>query len=125
MPLLKYEQIAESLRIRISEGEFGPGDLLPSGRDLCEQWAVSRATVIKAMDVLRGDGLVAARQGTGFTVVETPVARPVGGDSPDRPGCPAGAPSGVWGRRGRRSRPGGWPRRWGSAPGPSLFAVTG
>lgn len=78
MPLLKYEQIAESLRIRISEGEFGPGDLLPSGRDLCEQWAVSRATVIKAMDVLRGDGLVVARQGTGFTVVETPVARPVG-----------------------------------------------
>lgn len=78
MPLLKYEQIAESLRVRISDGEFGPGDLLPSGRDLCEQWSVSRATVIKAMDVLRGDGLVVARQGSGFTVVETPVARPAG-----------------------------------------------
>ncbi|MFF8916710.1 GntR family transcriptional regulator [Streptomyces sp. NPDC015032] len=78
MPLLKYEQIAESLRARISDGEFGPGDLLPSGRDLCEQWSVSRATVIKAMDVLRGDGLVVARQGSGFTVVETPVARPAG-----------------------------------------------
>ncbi|MFD0341643.1 GntR family transcriptional regulator [Streptomyces sp. NPDC127117] len=78
MPLLKYEQIAESLRVRISDGEFGPGELLPSGRDLCEQWSVSRATVIKAMDVLRGDGLVVARQGSGFTVVETPVARPAG-----------------------------------------------
>ncbi|NEC05079.1 GntR family transcriptional regulator [Streptomyces sp. SID7909] len=78
MPQLKYEQIAESLRARISDGEFGPGDLLPSGRDLCEQWSVSRATVIKAMDVLRGDGLVVARQGSGFTVVETPVARPAG-----------------------------------------------
>ncbi|MER5746264.1 GntR family transcriptional regulator [Streptomyces sp. NPDC002225] len=78
MPQLKYEQIAESLRARISDGEFGPGDLLPSGRDLCEQWSVSRATVIKAMDVLRGDGLVVARQGSGFTVVEAPVARPAG-----------------------------------------------
>ncbi|GAA1182791.1 GntR family transcriptional regulator [Streptomyces hebeiensis] len=78
MPLLKYEQIAESLRARISDGEFGPGDLLPSGRDLSEQWGVSRATVVKAMDVLRNDGVVIARQGTGFAVAEAPVARPAG-----------------------------------------------
>jgi DNA-binding GntR family transcriptional regulator len=75
---LKYEQIAEDLRRRIADGEFGPAELLPSGRELCEQWRVSRATVIKAMDVLRNDGLVVARQGSGFTVVETPVARPSG-----------------------------------------------
>ncbi|MEV6959770.1 GntR family transcriptional regulator [Streptomyces sp. NPDC051207] len=79
MPLLKYEQIAEDLRTRISAGEFGPRDLLPSGRDLAEQWGVSRATVVKAYDVLRADGLVEARQGAGFTVAETPVARPAGG----------------------------------------------
>ncbi|MEV4974724.1 GntR family transcriptional regulator [Streptomyces scopuliridis] len=78
MPLLKYEQIAESLRTRIADGEFAPGDLLPSGRDLSEQWSVSRATVVKAMDVLRNDGLVVSRQGTGFAVTEAPVARPAG-----------------------------------------------
>lgn len=78
MPKLKYEQIADSLRARISDGEFGPGAALPSGRDLCEQWRVSRATVIKAMEVLRGDGLIAARQGQGFHVIETPLARPAG-----------------------------------------------
>ncbi|MEU7244814.1 GntR family transcriptional regulator [Streptomyces sparsogenes] len=78
MPQLKYEQIADHLRARITEGEFGPGDLLPSGRELAEQFGVSRATVIKAMDVLRSDGAVVARQGAGFTVVETPVARPAG-----------------------------------------------
>jgi DNA-binding GntR family transcriptional regulator len=75
---LKYEQIADYLREQITEGRFGPGDSLPSGRDLCEQFAVSRATVIKAMDVLRADGVVVARQGAGFTVVQTPVARPAG-----------------------------------------------
>ncbi|WP_414169451.1 GntR family transcriptional regulator [Streptoverticillium reticulum] len=79
MPMLKYEQIADSLRRRITEGEFGPGDLLPSGRDLCEQWGVSRATVNKAFDVLRADGVVVARQGLGFRVTETPVARSAGG----------------------------------------------
>lgn len=78
MPKLKYEQIADSLRARIADGEFGPGALLPSGRDLCEQWGVSRATAIRAMEVLRGDGLVAARHGQGFRVVETPLARPAG-----------------------------------------------
>ncbi|WP_455352330.1 GntR family transcriptional regulator [Streptomyces sp. SYSU K217416] len=92
MPLLKYEQIAESLRARISDGEFGPGDLLPSGRDLCEQWSVARATVVKAMDVLRNDGVVVARQGSGFTVVETPLARPAGRRAAGAPRTAGGGP---------------------------------
>jgi DNA-binding GntR family transcriptional regulator len=78
MALLKYEEIAESLRSRIAAGEFAPGETIPSGRDLAEQWSVARATVVKAMDVLRGDGVVEARQGTGFIVTEVPVARPTG-----------------------------------------------
>ncbi|MFF3552486.1 GntR family transcriptional regulator [Streptomyces tsukubensis] len=79
MAPLKYELIAEDLRRRIADGEFGPGEILPSSRDLCEQWSVSRATAIKAMETLRADGLVTPHQGRGFTVVEIPVARPAGG----------------------------------------------
>ncbi|MFE4693783.1 GntR family transcriptional regulator [Streptomyces sp. NPDC056749] len=78
MAVLKYEEIAESLRARIAAGEFTPGATIPSGRDLAEQWDVSRATAIKAVDVLRNDGVVVAKQGTGFVVTETPVARPAG-----------------------------------------------
>ncbi|MGQ5649482.1 GntR family transcriptional regulator [Streptomyces sp. EKR5.2] len=78
MAVLKYEEIAESLRARIAAGEFAPGTTIPSGRDLAEQWSVSRATAIKAVDVLRSDGVVVAKQGTGFVVTETPVARPAG-----------------------------------------------
>jgi GntR family transcriptional regulator len=78
MALLKYEEIAESLRARIANGEFAPGDTVPSTRDLSEQWTVSRATAIKALDVLRADGVVEARQGTGFVVTEVPVARSAG-----------------------------------------------
>ncbi|MFJ4434763.1 GntR family transcriptional regulator [Streptomyces sp. NPDC088923] len=78
MAVLKYEEIAESLRARIAAGEYGPNDTIPSGRELAEQWNVSRATAIKAVDVLRNDGIVVAKQGTGFVVTETPVARPAG-----------------------------------------------
>jgi DNA-binding GntR family transcriptional regulator len=78
MTKLKYEQIADNLRERISAGEFAPRDRLPSSRELCEQWDVSRATAIKAMEVLRADGVVEARQGSGFTVIENPLARPAG-----------------------------------------------
>ncbi len=78
MAVLKYEEIAESLRARIAAGEFEPGETVPSGRDLAEQWSVSRATTVKAMDVLRNDGVVVAKQGTGFVVTETPIARPAG-----------------------------------------------
>lgn len=78
MAVLKYEEIAESLRARIAAGEFAPGGTIPSGRDLAEQWGVSRATAIKAVDVLRNDGVVVAKQGTGFVVTETPVARAAG-----------------------------------------------
>nr|WP_203607370.1 GntR family transcriptional regulator [Streptomyces sp. SID11385] len=79
---MKYEQIVDALRARITGGEFGPGDLLPSGRDLAEEWDVSRATVVKAMDVLRADGVVVARQGAGFVVAEQPLARPAGRRGP-------------------------------------------
>ncbi|MET8714437.1 GntR family transcriptional regulator [Streptomyces sp. NPDC004735] len=78
MAVLKYEEIAESLRTSIAAGEIAPGETIPSGRELAEQWGVSRATAIKAVDVLRNDGVVVAKQGTGFVVTETPVARPAG-----------------------------------------------
>ncbi|MFF0198004.1 GntR family transcriptional regulator [Streptomyces anulatus] len=78
MAVLKYEEIAEFLRARIAAGEITPGATIPSGRELAEQWDVSRATAIKAVDVLRNDGVVVAKQGTGFVVTETPVARPAG-----------------------------------------------
>lgn len=79
MAILKYEQLADFLRTKIADREFGPDDLLPSQRELSAQWGVSRATVIKAYDVLVADGLVVARQGQGFRVTQVPLARPAGG----------------------------------------------
>src|SRR3989442_8339843 len=79
MALPKYEQIAADLRGRIVRGELKPGDALPSERELTERWSVARATVVKAVEILRQEGLVETRQGTGSTVKDrAPLARTAG-----------------------------------------------
>lgn len=79
MALPKYDQIATDLRGRIVRGELAPGSALPSERELTERWAVSRSTVVKALDQLRLEGLIETRQGTGSTVRERmPLARTAG-----------------------------------------------
>ncbi|MCP3816648.1 GntR family transcriptional regulator [Streptomyces sp. A3M-1-3] len=79
MALPKYEQIAADLRGRVVRGELTAGAALPSERELTERWGVSRSTVVKALEVLRQEGLVDTRQGTGSTVRErTPLARTAG-----------------------------------------------
>lgn len=40
-----YGQIADILRERIMSGEFKPGDILPSERELAEEMQVSRIPV--------------------------------------------------------------------------------
>jgi GntR family transcriptional regulator len=60
--------IADALRRQITEGERAPGTVLPSEADLAGSYGVSRVTVRKALEVLRGEGLVDARQGFGWFV---------------------------------------------------------
>lgn len=79
MALPKYDQIAADLRGRVVRGELTAGQALPSERELTERWGVSRSTVVKALNVLRQEGLVETRQGTGSIVRErTPLARTAG-----------------------------------------------
>ena len=45
-----YLQIEEQLADRIEAGEFTPGDVLPTERELARQLSVSRMTVRAAMN---------------------------------------------------------------------------
>lgn len=64
----KYIQIADYYRERILKGELGPGDEVPSERQVAADWDVSRPTATKALDVLRREGYAAGRQGSGTYV---------------------------------------------------------
>ncbi|MFE4359043.1 GntR family transcriptional regulator [Kitasatospora sp. NPDC056800] len=74
-----YQQVRGSLRASIltKQPGFEPGDKLPSGPELAKHFGVARGTVDKALDLLRTEGLIVTRQGSGSFVRER-TSRPVG-----------------------------------------------
>ncbi len=74
-PRPEYLQIAAELRDGINAGEWPPGTLLPSEPELAGRFGVTRATVNRALSVLRTEGLVRPERGRGTTVNELPVLR--------------------------------------------------
>jgi GntR family transcriptional regulator len=75
---VRYKSIADDLRDRIGAGEFLAGALLPSEAELGRAYDASRITVRKALEALRADGVIDARQGYGWFVVGDPVRQTLG-----------------------------------------------
>jgi GntR family transcriptional regulator len=75
---VRYRSIADELRRRVEAGEFGRGRLLPSESELSTGYDVSRVTVRKALELLRDEGLIDARQGFGWFVATDPVRQSLG-----------------------------------------------
>ncbi|HIC96210.1 TPA: extracellular solute-binding protein [Candidatus Bipolaricaulota bacterium] len=63
-----YRQLKEILEERIRRGEFRPGERLPTERELCQQFGVSRITVRQALGELANEGLLYRHQGSGTFV---------------------------------------------------------
>jgi DNA-binding transcriptional regulator YhcF (GntR family) len=76
-PRPPYQQVAHAIRTAILSRMFEPGDKLPSLNELSERYGVARMTVQQAMRVLRDEGLIVSRQGSGVFVRER-TERPVG-----------------------------------------------
>jgi GntR family transcriptional regulator len=66
-----YVQIIEHYRQEIRDGQLKDGDMLPSGREIAQQFGVSLATAAKVATGLQALGLVTPRPGAG-TVVTAP-----------------------------------------------------
>jgi GntR family transcriptional repressor for pyruvate dehydrogenase complex len=62
-------RVAEALAESIEAGDYTRGDRLPTERNLCLQYAVSRPTVREALMMLEAQGLVETRHGQGILVV--------------------------------------------------------
>ena len=78
MRAVRYLAIADDLRRRVAAGEFAAGRLLPSEAELSAAYEASRVTVRKALEALRADGLVDARQGFGWFVAADPLRQSLG-----------------------------------------------
>jgi GntR family transcriptional regulator len=67
-----YEQVAGDIRRAIAEGEAKPGDRLPPAKDLAAVLDVNTNTVLRALRLLRDEGLLEFRRGRGISVAGTP-----------------------------------------------------
>jgi GntR family transcriptional regulator len=71
-PALLHEQVAAQIRKAIADGEAKPGDRLPPARHLAAVMGVNTNTVLRALRMLRDEGLLELRQGHGIRVTGTP-----------------------------------------------------
>lgn len=64
--------VVEALRQRIARGDLRVGEQIPTQAQLCEEYAVPRGTVRRALELLEEEGLIKrARQGTPAEVVQS------------------------------------------------------
>ena len=71
-PTPLFEQVAAEIRRAIADGEAKPGERMPLARDLASVMGVNANTVLRALRLLREEGLLEFRQGRGITVAGTP-----------------------------------------------------
>jgi len=72
-PRPEYMQVADAIRAAIEAGEWAPGSLIPPEPELAARYGTTRATVNRALSILRAEGLIRPKQGRGTTVRELPV----------------------------------------------------
>jgi GntR family transcriptional regulator len=69
-PLPLSQQLAALLRAQIESGERPPGSRLPTIMQLADQYGIATATVVKALRILKREGLVVGSTGHGTFVAE-------------------------------------------------------
>jgi GntR family transcriptional regulator len=67
-----HEQVAAEIRRAIADGEAAQGERLPPAIDLAAVLGVNKNTVIRALHILRDEGLLDFTRGRGVRVVGTP-----------------------------------------------------
>ena len=71
-PALLHDQVAAQIRRSIADGDAKPGERLPPARDLAAVMGVNTNTILRALRLLRDEGLLEFRRGLGIRVSGTP-----------------------------------------------------
>lgn len=67
-----HDQVAAEIRRAIAEGEAGPGDRIPQAKDLAAVLGVNTNTVLRALRILRDEGLLEMGRGRTTVVAGSP-----------------------------------------------------
>jgi GntR family transcriptional regulator of arabinose operon len=68
--MFKYHEIAQWVKRQITERNLAPGDRFDSEPDLCRSLGASRQTVRQALELLRREGVISSRRGSGTFVTK-------------------------------------------------------
>lgn len=63
-----YRQLLDQIKYYIASGALGPGDQLPSIRELAQTLAINPTTVVRVYSDLEHEGVIAMKQGKGAFV---------------------------------------------------------
>lgn len=74
-----YYQLVTTLEDRILNGTWAPNEPLPSERDLCVEFGVSRAVVRPALEILEREGRLLRVQGQGTFIAPPKTTLAIGG----------------------------------------------
>lgn len=66
--MYKYEEIAEDIENAINDGLLKAYDQLPTVKELCQTYNVSKSTITQVINELSSRGLIARRRGSGMYV---------------------------------------------------------
>jgi GntR family transcriptional regulator len=75
---IRYHDIAANVRDRIQSGAIAQGGILPSESALSAEFGVSRVTIRRALEILREEGTVNARQGLGWFATGATMSQSLG-----------------------------------------------
>ncbi|PZC52073.1 MULTISPECIES: GntR family transcriptional regulator [unclassified Mesotoga] len=67
-PIPLYYKLYVDLKESLNSGKYQKGDKLPTEKELCQQYSISRLTVRRAMDELRREGFIERLKGKGTFV---------------------------------------------------------
>ncbi|KAA9001960.1 PLP-dependent aminotransferase family protein [Affinibrenneria salicis] len=111
------KRLYDSIRLVILDGAITPGSRLPSSRDLAQELALSRNTVLAAYEQLLAEGYIETRSGSGtFVTRHLPDGKIMRPTPHDESGQPPVALSQALSRRGARllGYAGASARQWGA-----------
>ncbi len=67
-----YTQIVTQIRNLLASGQLGPGDQLPTMRELASELGVNFNTVARAYHILDESGLISTQHGRGTYILDQP-----------------------------------------------------
>jgi GntR family transcriptional regulator len=67
-----HDQVAAAIRRAIAEGEARPGERIPQAKDLAAVLGVNTNTVLRALHILRDEGLLEMGRGRAIMVAGSP-----------------------------------------------------